>query len=360
MASEAMTRVLIATNRLLLSQDPPGFGESFSAAGPSELRFAWAIQEEGASTYRIELVPEAGSSPGSGLPSERLLGGILAEIKAGRSSNNWLLYVHGYNNTFAASVRSALRLAQTYRRRTSNPDLGDVEVILFSWPSDPGGTLAITTDPVGAYRRTQRTAELSAAALERLLQRLLSFFVLKAAADPGLGRLRFNAMVHSLGNYLLQNTQLPVGGGPLFDLLTLHQADVDTANHAAWVDQLTIARRLWVTINAFDDVLRTSDVINRERLGTAQSGLNGRRPVYLDVTGMDNLGTSHNLFLGDHGNQKLRLICHRLLVGYPWPLLGLLGGSDFYQHLPSNSWRVRGDKAELPTEALGDARGPEG
>lgn len=354
-----MTRVLIATNRLLLPGDAPSFGESFSALGPSELRFAWAIQEPGASTYRIELVPEDGAKPGSALPSETLLAQVLSEIRAGRMSNNWVFYVHGYNNTFADSVTSALRLAHTYKARASNSDLGDVAVLLFSWPSDPGGSLAISTDPIGAYRRTQCTAELSATALERLLQRLLRFFVLKAAADPGLSELRFNAMVHSLGNYLLQHTQLPAGG-PLFDLLTLHQADVNTANHAAWVDRLTVARRLWVTINAFDEVLRISDVINQERLGTAQSGLNGARPVYLDVTGMDNLASSHNLFLGGHGNQKLRLICHRLLVGYPWPLLGLLGGSGFYEHRPSNSWRVRGETAGVATETLGDFRGPEG
>lgn len=355
-----MTRVLIATNRLLLPGDAPSFGERFSALGPSELRFAWAIQEQGAPTYRIELVAEDGANPGSGLPSETLLAQVLAEIKAGRLSSNWVLYVHGYNNSFADSVTSALRLAHTYKARASNSDLGDVAVLLFSWPSDPGGSLAIGSDPIGAYRRTQRTAELSATALERLLQRLLRFFVLKAAADPALSRLRFNAMVHSLGNYLLQHTQLPAGGTPLFDLLTLHQADVNTANHAAWVDRLSVARRLWVTINAFDEVLRLSDVINQERLGTAQAGLNGRRPVYLDVTGMDNLASSHNLFLGVQNNPKLNLICHRLLVGYPWPLLGLLGGSNFYEHRPSNSWRVRGDKAGATTEALGDFRGPEG
>jgi hypothetical protein len=44
------------------------------------------------------------------------------------------------------------------------------------------------------------------------------------------------------------------------------------------------------------------------------------------VTGMDNLASSHNLVLGVQNNPKLSLICHRLLVGYPWPLLGLLGG----------------------------------
>jgi hypothetical protein len=354
-----MTSVLIATNRLLLSGDAPSFGETFSALGPSELRFAWAIQEAGESTYRIEVVPEDQSNPGSTLPSESLLGRVLTEIKAGRMSNNWVLYVHGYNNTFAESVRSAIRLAQSYSSRTTNTDLGDVAVILFSWPSDPGGTWAITKDPIGAYRRTQRTAELSGTALERLLQRLLQFFVIKASMDPGMNRLRFNAIFHSLGNYLLQQTHLPAGG-PLFDLLTLHQADVNTANHSTWVDQLTIARRLWVTINASDDVLRISDVINQERLGTAQSGLNGTRPVYLDVTGMGNLATSHNLFTGKHANPKLQLICHRLLVGYPWPLLGLLGGSNFYHHRPSNSWRVRGDQAGLATEALGEFRGPEG
>lgn len=42
---------------------------------------------------------------------------------------------------------------------------------------------------------------------------------------------------------------------------------------------------------------------------------------------MDNLASSHNLFLGVQNNPKLSLICHRLLVGYPWPLLGLLGGA---------------------------------
>jgi len=134
--------------------------------------------------------------------------------------------------------------------------------------------------------------------------------------------------------------QVWAGGTPLFDLLTLHQVDVNTVNHATWVDRLTVARRLWITINAFDDVLRLSDVINQEQLGTAQAGLNGSRLVSLDVTGMGNLASSHNLFLGVQNNPKLSLICHRLLVGYPWPLLGLLGGSKFYEHRPSISWRA--------------------
>lgn len=355
-----MPRVLIATNRLLLDAATGVFGEGFSAAGPSELRFAWAIQEEGEASYRIELIAEDGGHPGTAPPSEALFADLLAQIKAGRFSSHWLLFVHGYNNSFPNSVKAALRLASSYRRQPSNPDLADVDVILFSWPSDPGGTLAITTDPIGSYRRMQRSAELSGSALERLLQRLSRFFVRKALADPALSRFRFNAMVHSLGNYLLQHTRQPAEAGPLFDLLTLHQADVETASHASWVDGITIARRLWITINAHDDVLRTSDVINRERLGTAQSRLTAQRPVYLDVTGMKHLGVSHNLFLGDHGNQKLRLICHRLLVGYPWPLLGLLGGADFYQHLPSNSWRLRGESpGSAPQQPVND-RGPAG
>jgi len=73
-----MTRVLIATNRLLLPGDVPSFGERFSDLCLSELRFAWAIQEQGAPTTRIELVPEDGANPASGLPSENLLAQVLA------------------------------------------------------------------------------------------------------------------------------------------------------------------------------------------------------------------------------------------------------------------------------------------
>jgi len=74
--------------------------------------------------------------------------------------------VHGYGQSFLDSLEEAHSLEQRYQGSRQDEQ---INVIMFSWPSRPGG---IVLDPVNAYRRAQAAAVPSSAALSIVLQRV--------------------------------------------------------------------------------------------------------------------------------------------------------------------------------------------
>lgn len=121
-------------------------------------------------------------------------------------------------------------------------------------------------------------------------------------------------LVHSMGNYLLQNTitkhtKLPAG----FNNIILHQADVDSSGYE-WVKNLTqnlatregnakIESRLYITTNAPDYVLFASftrrkilGLESAERLGQTQLHYMLGDIHYLDFTCAPGIGNDHEPF----------------------------------------------------------------
>jgi hypothetical protein len=340
--------IIIATNRNPIDGGSVPFGETFNPLGPSELRFACAERLTENSAIEFDIIQEINGDT-SLPPSQVLFSNLVADIRAKKRGDKWLLYIHGYNNSFLESVNSAFSLVETYRQNKKNSDLEDINVILFTWPADPGGSIPVLVEPVNSYRKIQRAAEISAVAFERLIERLGIYFVQPAVLDSSneLTKFRFNSIFHSMGSYVLENyirSALPSHLQLIFNTLILHQSDVSLQDHPEWVDRINLAKNIYITINQWDKVLRISDVINSERLGTAQTGLNAHKPTYFDFSGSQNIGSSHNIFLGIEGNQIIRLLCHRLLVGYPYPLVGLEGSGAFAYDRKSNTWQLAHDQ----------------
>jgi esterase/lipase superfamily enzyme len=174
---------------------------------------------------------------------------------------NCVFFVHGFNQSFEKNLEKSLALEKEH----------GVEVIAFSWPSNPGGF------KTKEYRHAKRTARASMGAFDSTLEKLSDYLkdpfskeALKAC------NVKFSMLSYSLGNYLLQNYIIDSAyenETAIFDNIVLCQADVDNKGHASWVDKIETGKRVYITINENDWVLKWSDAnFQNDRLGrTAKS-----------------------------------------------------------------------------------------
>ena len=346
--------IIIFSNRKVVQTgetagDEHMFGETQNLKGSSELRIALAEKDVSSGKWHLTLQKEKGGS--KELPSQVLFRSVLARIREGSVSPKWVIAVHGYGQSFLDSLEEAYSLEQRYQGSRRDEQFN---VIMFSWPSRPGG---IVLDPVNAYRRAQAAAVPSSAALSIVLQRVWNFLAIPSlrgevattnsqALDPIPG-FSLCLHVHSQGNLVVEmmvRTKALDGKQIRLDTIILHQADVDANDHKDWVDKLGSAGDVVITLNAFDRILRLSDAINPERLGIARSGLNAHAS-YFDFTGGSKVGSEHNLFL-EVDNKIVMLFCKRALTGYP---VHQMGGetNGFWWDESVGAWRL-GVRPSIP------------
>lgn len=338
--------IIVITNRVLLQDDTDQgdhtlFGESQNTKGSTELRFARAEKDSKTKKWKVRLLPEPSFvATASSLPSAKLFAELLDQIRDKQIGPKWVLSVHGYGNTFLESLESASKLQRKYR---SDRKTEAVNVVLFSWPSNPGGSLGTIVKPISSYRQAQLVAMASAGALASAIDKLWTFFVRpaldQASHNRRLVKFSMNLHVHSRGNLILEtlarNSDL-LDSETIFDNIILHQADVDADGHADWVNKLEIQQRIIITINASDRILRLSDSINPMRLGTAQSGLSAKA-IYVDFSGGKRVGTEHNLFVNVN-NRLVTLFARRALIG--WGLQALGDANGFHAGASPNHWLI--------------------
>jgi len=272
-------KMLVATNRRLVNENANNesmFGEHPNIKGPAEVRLAWA--EKQGRKWILSLVTEPPEARSDSLPSKK----AFKEFKKLLLDNNknCVFYVHGYNKSFEESISQGWELQKRY----------GVGVLVFSWASNPGGI------PPLDYPKARAIAGASSPAIDMTLEKLGRYMCEEADVDCGIS---LNLLTHSLGNYLFQRfVEKPLFSGEtrIFDNLILHQADVDSEGHEAWVDKLRYARRVYATINERDKILDISDLVNPDRLGNTASGLNSNRAIYLDFTKADKVKKAHQLF----------------------------------------------------------------
>ncbi|NEQ55767.1 MAG: hypothetical protein F6K11_37640, partial [Leptolyngbya sp. SIO3F4] len=97
--------------------------------------------------------------------------------------------------------------------------------------------------------------------------------------------------------------------------IIFHQADVDNRRHRFWLDRVEHGRRMYVTINENDSVLKASDLINPNRLGNTSENLTSVRAIYMDFTNGEGVGREHNFFLGNHDNATVEQFFKYVLTG---------------------------------------------
>src|SRR5690606_21770617 len=122
---------------------------------------------------------------------------------------------------------------------------------------------------------------------------------------------------YSMGNFLLQHYVLSDYYGRETDMFTnviLCQADRDNVGHEAWLHKLISGQRIYVTINEKDKILGWSEAQNqRDRLGRTERNLIGSNAIYVDCTGGENVGNTHQRWRegSDHTVSNICIACFK-------------------------------------------------
>lgn len=128
---------------------------------------------------------------------------MFAELKeAMMKANDVLIYIHGFNVSWADAVASALALQENLNKDDAGKPGQKVLVVLFTWPSD-GKSL-----PYVSYKSDRTEAKASGGAVGRAFLKTRDFLqeVLTRDAngtDVACGQ-ELHLLCHSMGNYVLQ------------------------------------------------------------------------------------------------------------------------------------------------------------
>lgn len=279
--------MLIVTNRKINESnfvngvgDHNAFGDTPNVKGLREVRLAHA--EKVGDKWKVRLVNEPEKITNDNIPSRSVFSETRERLIA--EKKNCVFFVHGFNQSFQKNLNKAWEIEEAYK----------VEVIAFSWPSNQGGFI------LNEYRKAKGAATASVGALDATLEKLGSYlkepFNRETLKKCGV---KFTFMAHSLGNFLFENYVRSVryeGETNIFDNVVLCQADIDNKGHAGWSDQIKAGKKVYVTINEDDKVLKWSDKIQGDRLGSTAKNLNSSNALYFDFTDGEGVDDTHELF----------------------------------------------------------------
>ncbi len=344
--------MFIVTNRNLVEgkSGTEILGDKVNAEGPGELRILEATRL--ARGFEVKLLPdtiteamkrEAGiTEPGRVFASRYMFQKLLAVVNpkhgdraSRKKGKDLLLFVHGFNNSFAEVLERCHTLAGNF----------GLEVVAYTWPANGGGIKGVAD-----YLDDKRDAQASVVAFDRVLAK--SFGMLREARERFLAEItlaaakrhpesgerqrelvareserncpfRVTMLLHSMGNYLFERTLKSTalrGELLVFDNIVLCAADVNNPGHAEWVDQIQFRNRLYVTINEDDFALKASRLKGGDeqlaRLGHYRFNLNATQAIYVDFTNAQHVGSSHAYFEENAlKNQNVRKFFERALSG---------------------------------------------
>jgi esterase/lipase superfamily enzyme len=191
------------------------FGDKVNANGPNEVRLALATKTD--NQWEVELLEEPEVVTEGNLPSKKVFNDLRNKLR--NTNRNCVFFVHGFNQSFLKNLNKAYEIERIY----------DVEVVVFSWPSNPGGF------KTKEYRHAKRNAQASIGALDATLEKISTYlqgpFVKE---DLKACNTKFTLMTYSQGNYLFQNyimNSIYDRETRMFDNIVLCQADVDNECH---------------------------------------------------------------------------------------------------------------------------------
>lgn len=247
--------------------------------------------------------------------------------RAQKEGKSILFFVHGYNNDVEDVLTTAEQLEEKH----------NVIAVPFTWPANGGGALTGTI----AYKSDKSDARASEGALNRAVGKIQFFHNLlvsgrkralqvkaenKHKNNPQAAQFLFstlmskecpstlNLLCHSMGNYVLKKSLLNGGSSTsqlVFDNVCLVAADTNNHNHAVWVENLDVRKRIYIVINENDFALKASRIKpgdeQKSRLGHYIKKLNSDNAHYINVTDSDLVDNMHSYFVGDAmNNVKLR------------------------------------------------------
>lgn len=266
----ANVRVFFVTNRNHLGDNKlQVFGKTFNPDGVAALRFGYADYEKDRTRPRLQALhvyPDNKAetdlaSTGGGLFME-----ALRKVMAGSKKTDTLVFIHGFNVSFLGALDAGALLGQSLKVEDR-----DVNVVVFSWPSDGSAV------PLMSYYSDREDARVSGPALARAFLKLREFVT--ALPEEDYCQRRIHLLAHSMGNYVLRNglQALIVKDRSslirLFDqiMMAAPDEDDDTFEHDTKLRLLPrIGRQVTVYFNPGDRALLVSDKTkaNPDRLGS--------------------------------------------------------------------------------------------
>lgn len=261
--------IYVFTNRNI-TNNKTWIGDGFNTEGNECIRVAEYVPSETPTMHFYEELP------GEPLPSFKVIG----EVEA--SDKPCCIFIHGFNQDPDKNMKKCKEI-ESY----------GVNVIAFSWPSNPGPQKWYWK--LKEYKAARQNARRSAVALERFFDKFNDY----VAEKGSISNIK-TLVVHSLGNYLFQSFVSNDGFEQQTKFLKnilLHQADVDSNKHVGWADSLTVDSRVLVTINETDDVLNFSDVINPDRLGNTLRNLDSHSINYFNFGRIPEADDQHRLWI---------------------------------------------------------------
>ncbi|WP_281559516.1 alpha/beta hydrolase [Thalassomonas sp. RHCl1] len=261
--------IYVFSNRNIIKNNS-WLGDGFNSEGNENIRVAKYIS---GSTKKLKFFEENESGI---LPSRQ----VINELE--ESDKPCCIFLHGFNQSLTKNMKKCEEIASY-----------GVNVIAFSWPSNPGPQKWWWK--LKEYKAARQNARRSTVALERFFDKFNDYM-----EETGSITNIQSMVVHSLGNYLLESFVSGRGyeGQTSFlKNILLHQADVDSKGHEIWADKISESSRVMATINETDDVLDFSDIINPDRLGNTLENLNSEVIKYFNFGRLDEADDKHRLWI---------------------------------------------------------------
>lgn len=252
-------------------------GDNFNSNGSDNIRVA---KYKPTPSEHLEFIPEVRNEK---LPSIK----VIEQLE--NSDKPCCIFIHGFNQSLTKNLKKCKEI-ESY----------GVNVIAFSWPSNPGPQKWWWK--LKEYKAARQNARRSIIALERFFDKFNDHI-----ENNGELKNIKSLVVHSLGNYLLQSFVSGIGYDKHLSFLKnimLHQADVNSLGHEKWVDILATDSRVLVTINESDDVLDFSDIINPDRLGNTLGNLNSTKLQYFNFGRIKEARNKHRLWVSPTTRNK--------------------------------------------------------
>ena len=255
----------------------------------------------------------------------------------------WVLFVHGNNQSIEKNIKKVKKLESSRK----------VNVIAFSWPSQPLGEALQKTEIVKNILFKAVTNSLSSvidptnifSQGSKILKNYYDNYKLarkhaSASVDNFIKAVEFlndnllntipftnkHALFHSLGHKILRDTieggAIPFDTANKFSSIVLHQADEDSEEHENWVSQLAqYTESLYITQNVHDGILWAAGIANQqERLGHSTYRHVASKATYITFTYGYNIHEKHNMFnmtiTGKNDNEHVAMLFDRILHGY--------------------------------------------
>jgi esterase/lipase superfamily enzyme len=188
-----MANVYFATNRVADPTKEGGYGADIVANDPAAVTYAVAAVDQIDLNQADAGVITAITDKTPGGYSDAATKTII------QASRNLLVFIHGFDNSFAAAIRRAA-FNQAWLAASGVP-AGDTTVLAFTWPSAGQLLEPFPSVPDAAYKLDQTQAGKSAFHLAYFLNNVDQLARDFRAANPA-GRVFL--LAHSMGNYALQ------------------------------------------------------------------------------------------------------------------------------------------------------------